>query len=206
METQFYPLHKHELDTNPFQQFRHWFAEAQISSGMLYPNAFTLSTIGEDGAPDSRVVLMKGLDDRGFTFFTNFTSAKGRALAATPKASMVFYWDKLNRQVRVRGDVENVSDTEADEYFSTRPRDSQLAAWSSLQSQPMSDRSEMEQRFAELAEKYAGTDIPRPPHWSGKRIVPLTFEFWQERKNRMHDRFIYRQNAGNPWDIIRLYP
>ena len=206
MEPQFYPLEKHELYTNPFQQFRSWFAEAQARSGMLYPNAFTLSTIGENGAPDSRIVLMKGLDDRGFTFFTNFTSAKGRALATTPKASMVFYWDKLNRQIRVRGDVEDVVASEADEYFATRPRDSQLAAWSSLQSQPMAEREEMEQRFAELSEKYAGTDIPRPPYWSGKRIIPTAFEFWQERKNRMHDRFAYRHNAGNHWDIIRLYP
>ncbi len=203
-ELEFTPLEESDLDPDPFQQFHYWFAEAR--SGLLYPNAFTLSTVDEEGSPDSRIVLMKGLDSRGFTFFTNFTSAKGRELAATPKAAMTFYWDHLNRQVRVRGTVEDVSPKEADEYFATRPRDSQLAAWSSLQSQPMAGRGEMEQRFAEFAKKYEGAEVPRPPHWSGKRIVPRSFEFWQERKNRMHDRFVYRPNGDNHWNIIRLYP
>ena len=205
-EPQFHPLDLSELNADPFKQFRRWFADAQERSGLLYPNAFTLSTVDADGAPDSRIVLMKDLDPSGFTFYTNFTSHKGQELAFIPKAAMCFYWDRLNRQVRVRGRVENVTAAEADEYFATRPRESQLAAWASLQSQPMSQRSELEVRLSELARVFEGKTIHRPAHWSGKRIVPMSFEFWQERANRLHDRFIYRLTNENHWNIVRLYP
>ncbi|MFG1301139.1 pyridoxamine 5'-phosphate oxidase [Xanthobacter sp. V3C-3] len=190
----------------PFRLFSEWLADAEKSEPND-PNAMTLATVDEDGLPDARMVLLKGLDARGFVFFTNTGSAKGRELAATPKAALVFHWKSLRRQVRVRGPVEQVSDAEADAYFATRPRLSQIGAWASTQSRPLEGRFALEAAVASATARYGLGEVPRPPHWTGFRIVPVAVEFWHDRPFRLHDRVVFRRGGeGDAWTRTRLYP
>lgn len=190
----------------PFDLFERWFADASKSEPND-PNAMALATVDPDGLPDVRMVLMKGFDRDGFVFYTNLESAKGRELAGNPKAAIVFHWKSLTRQVRVRGPVENVTSTEADEYFHSRPRDSRIGAWASQQSRPLESRFALEKAVAVNAAKYAIGVVPRPPHWSGFRIKPVQIEFWHDRPFRLHDRVVFRRAIPNgSWTKERLYP
>lgn len=190
----------------PFALFEAWLAEA-IASEPNDPDAMALATADADGLPDLRMVLMKGFDARGFVFYSHIASAKGRELAANPKAALLFHWKSLRRQVRVRGPVTPVTDAEADAYFATRPRQAQIGAWASRQSRPLESRLAFEQAIAKEAEKYAAGAVPRPPGWSGWRITPLQFEFWHDRPFRLHDRIEFRRSALDvPWTKTRLYP
>ena len=171
------------------------------------PNAMTVATADPDGLPDARMVLMKAFDPAGFVFYTNTESAKGRQLSANAKAALLFHWKSLRRQVRVRGLVQRVSDQEADEYFATRPRDSQIGAWASDQSRPMEGRFVLERRAAELAVRFGLGKVPRPPHWTGFRVAPLRIEFWRDRPFRLHDRLVFERAAPDaPWARTRLFP
>jgi pyridoxamine 5'-phosphate oxidase len=190
----------------PFRLFSEWLDDATRSEPND-PNAMTLATVDETGLPDARMVLLKGLDARGFVFFTNTESAKGRELAAVPKAALVFHWKSLRRQVRVRGVVEEVSAEEADAYFATRPRLSQIGAWASQQSRPLEGRFALEAAVAATTARYGLGTVPRPPHWTGFRIVPVAIEFWHDRPFRLHDRVVFRRGGeGESWVRTRLYP
>ena len=192
--------------TEPFRLFAEWLEDA-TKSEINDPNALALATVDADGLPDVRMVLLKGLDDHGFVFYTNFESAKGQEILGSMKAAMCFHWKSLRRQVRVRGPVEIVSDAEADEYFASRPRGSRIGAWASRQSRPLESRFALEKAVAEYTARHAIGDIPRPPHWSGFRIRPVQVEFWHDRPFRLHDRVVFRRDApeGN-WERSRLYP
>ena len=192
------PLRRSDLDPEPLNQFREWYAEAGN-------DAVALATAARDGWPSARMVLLKGADERGFVFHSSYESRKARELAENPRAALLFYWHDLGRQVRVEGDVEQVDRGESETYFKTRPRGGQLAAWTSSQSEPIGTRDELEERFAELERTFEGDQVPLPPHWGGFRLVPETYEFWQHRENRLHDRFRYRRN-GDDWVIERLSP
>ena len=194
------------LHPDPMDQFTRWFQDAVERSGLNDPNAMCLSTLSPEGVPEGRIVLLKGVDPRGFVFYTNLESAKGRALAAHPVAALTFHWDRLARQVRVQGAVEPVMDEEADSYYASRPRGSRLGAWASEQSRPLVDRATLEGRVQEMERRYPGDEIPRPPHWSGFRVLPAAVEFWQGRTSRLHDRFVYRKDSGGRWAIQRLNP
>jgi len=190
----------------PFRLFTGWLTEATASEPRD-PTAMTLATVDADGVPNARMVLLKGADERGFVFYTNMDSQKGRELDARPKAALVFHWKSSSRQVRVRGDVERVTDAEADAYFASRPKQAQIGAWASKQSAPLESRLAFEKAVAVYAAKYALTDVPRPLNWSGYRIVPFSIEFWQERPFRLHDRIEFkRDNLSGPWSKTRLYP
>src|SRR5262245_13426738 len=190
----------------PFVLFSAWFEEA-VRSEPSDPTAMALATVDADGMPNVRMVLLKGLDGRGFVFYTNVESPKGRELAAVPKAAAVFHWKSLRRQVRLRGAVECVTDAEADAYFATRPKGSQIGAWASKQSRPMEDRFALEKSVALYTAKYAITSVPRPSYWSGYRIVPLSMEFWHDRPFRLHDRIEFRRtDVSASWVKTRLYP
>ncbi len=190
----------------PFALFAEWF-EAAKASEPNDANAMTLASADADGVPDARMVLLKGFDDRGFVFYTNTESAKGLQLEANPKAALLFHWKSLRRQVRVRGTVARVEDAEADAYFASRPRDSQIGAWASDQSRPMEGRFVLEKRAAEFALKFGLSAPPRPPHWSGYRVTPLRMEFWRDRPFRLHDRLAFdRSGPGSPWSRSRLFP
>ncbi len=189
----------------PFGLFGDWLADATASE-INDPNALSLSTVDTDGLPDVRMVLLKGYDERGFVFYTNFGSAKGRELLSSMKAAMCFHWKSLRRQVRIRGPVEVVSDAEADEYYATRPRGSRIGAWASKQSRPLESRFALEKAVAEFTLKYPVGDIPRPAWWSGFRVVPAQIEFWHDRPFRLHDRLVFTRNEGGPWAKQRLYP
>jgi pyridoxamine 5'-phosphate oxidase len=189
---------------NPIQQFQDWFAEAQ-QANILEPNAMTLATATPDGIPSARIVLLKGVSDRGFVFYTNYTSRKGEELAANPKAALVFLWDVLERQVRVEGHVEKVSDAETEAYFHSRPVASQLGAWASDQSRVIPNREVLETDLQTLTQRYQNQEIPRPPHWGGYCVIPQAIEFWQGRPSRLHDRLRYQHRNG-AWIIERLAP
>lgn len=188
----------------PFQLFAAWLQEATASEPRD-PNAMALATVDADGLPNVRMVLLKGLDERGFVFFTNLNSKKGQELGSQPKAALVFYWKSLNRQIRVRGPVERVSDTDADDYFATRPRGAQIGAWVSRQSEPLESRFALEKAIAVFTAKHALGAISRPPHWSGFRVLPQAIEFWADRPFRLHDRVLFRRE-GERWNKTRLYP
>lgn len=196
-------LTESEVSPNPFQQFRTWFDEA-TQAKILEPNAMTLATASPDGVPSARIVLLKGLDERGFVFYTNYESHKGQELSQNPHAALVFWWGALERQVRVAGTIDRVSDAESEAYFHSRPEGSQLGAWASNQSRPTT-REQLEQRMADLKAQYAGKTIPKPEHWGGFRLKPKIIEFWQGRSSRLHDRLVYRQQ-GDSWTIERLAP
>ena len=191
---------------DPFPLFEEWFAEAKDSEPND-PNAMALATVDGDGLPDVRMVLLNGLDERGFVFFTNRGSAKGRELKGQPKASVVFHWKSLRRQVRVRGLVEEVSAAEADAYYASRPRLSRIGAWASIQSQPLASREALEQAVAGREAEFKGREPPRPEWWTGYRIVPTSIEFWLDMPYRLHDRATFsREGAAAPWVRTRLYP
>ena len=189
---------------DPFAQFDAWFAEAQRSEPND-ANAMTLATCTPEGKPSARIVLLKGHDPRGFVFYTNTLSRKGAELAANPQAALLFHWKSLQRQARIEGVVESVSAAEADAYYASRPRLSRLGAWASLQSQALPARTVLEQRLAEAEQQYPGEEIPRPAHWSGYRVLPARFEFWQDMPFRLHDRTIYIKD-GNGWGVSKLFP
>ena len=187
----------------PFAQFNTWFAEA-VRGELPMVNAMTLATVSGEGRPAARIVLLKGVDARGFVFYTNYESAKARELAANPRAALVFYWMQLEREVRIEGAIEKTSDAESDAYFASRPLGSRIAAIASPQSAVVADRALLEERYAQAGERYGDTP-PRPPHWGGYRVIPDSIEFWQGRPNRLHDRLLYRRSGG-AWEIVRLAP
>lgn len=190
---------------DPFVQFQSWLGEAVLQQ-LIEPYAMTLATAGPANKPSARVVLLRGVDDRGFTFFTNRQSRKGKELETGAWASLLFFWVELERQIRIEGTVEPTSDAESDAYFAGRPRGSQLAAAASEQSEVIPDRPYLEKRVEALARQFQGMDVPRPPHWGGYRIVPQEFEFWQGRPNRLHDRIRYRKAKEGGWIRERLAP
>jgi pyridoxamine 5'-phosphate oxidase len=190
----------------PLRLFAAWFEDAKRAEP-VNPEAMTLATVDADGLPNARMVLLKGFDERGFVFYTNQDSNKGHELAAAPKAALTFYWKSLQRQVRLRGSVEPVSQAEADAYFASRSRMAQIGAWASKQSSALESRLAFEKAIARYTAKYAIGTVPRPPYWSGYRVVPQEIEFWQERPFRLHDRVVFtRPNLNVPWTKTRLYP
>lgn len=197
-------LSETDVASSPFDQFRLWFEQA-LTAQLAEPNAMTLATVTPEGRPDARIVLIKGVDERGFTFFTNYESRKGQELAATPYGCLLFHWIELERQVRIEGRVEKVSAEESDAYYHSRPVGSRLGAWASVQSAEVADRTIIEQREAEFRRQF-GDAPPRPPHWGGYRLVPDAIEFWQGRESRLHDRIKFFRLADGAWRIARLSP
>lgn len=193
------------LKENPIELFNEWYQRA-VDSEPDYPEAMTLATVDEEGNPHARVVLLKSYGEDGFVFFTNYHSHKGRNLLTHPRASLCFYWKSLSLQIRIRGDARPVSEEEADAYFATRPRESQLGAWASHQSTELESRAELFERYHRFEEKYTGQDIPRPPHWSGFRIVPVQIEFWSEGPHRLHHRRLYKRREDGTWKSTILSP
>jgi pyridoxamine 5'-phosphate oxidase len=192
------------MSDDPLKRFQEWFREAG-QAGVEVPEAMTLATAAADGAPSARMVLLKGADDDGFLFYSGYVSRKAGELEENPRAALVFYWRPLGKQIRVEGRVERVPDVESDEYFATRPRGSQLAAWASQQSHQMAGREELDRRYAELEREHEGRAVPRPPHWGGYRLRPDAIEFWEHRENRLHDRTRYTR-AREGWRAERLAP
>ena len=204
-EYRYEELVEKNVPSNPIPMFKRWFQEA-LKAEVLDVNALALASISASGKPSNRIVLLKGLDSRGFTFFTNYESRKGKELRQKPVASLLFFWPQLSRQIRIDGKVSKVSTHESDVYFKTRPRGSQLGAWASNQSQTVPNREYLEARMRALEEQFAGKTIPRPPYWGGFRLVPNTLEFWQGRPNRLHDRLQYQRKGQGGWKISRLAP
>jgi pyridoxamine 5'-phosphate oxidase len=197
-------LKESDAEEDPVEQFRRWFDEA-LAANLHEPNAMTLATATPDGRPSARTVLLKGFDERGFVFYTNYEGRKARELEINPHCALVFYWGELERQVRMEGRAGRIPEEESDAYFEVRPRGSQLGAWASEQSRPVRDREALEDRLRELEAEYEGREVPRPPFWGGYRVEPETMEFWQGRENRLHDRLIYRRSNGL-WRRERLQP
>lgn len=192
--------------SDPMRLFAAWLTEATASEPRD-PTAMTLATVDADGLPNARMVLLKDADEQGFVFYTNMDSQKGQELDAASKAALVFHWKSLNRQIRVRGTTERVSDADADAYFATRPKQAQIGAWASQQSRPLESRFAFEKAVAVYTAKYAIGSVPRPPYWTGYRVVPLQIEFWHDRPFRLHDRIVFKREAlGAPWSKTRLYP
>lgn len=198
-------LRRKDLLPDPIAQFRVWF-DAVIAAGITEPNAMTLSTVTTDGKPSARIVLLKGVDERGFSFFTNYESRKGHELASNPHASLTFLWKEMERQVRVEGTVTKVSREESEAYYNIRPRNSRLGAWVSNQSQVISNRAVLEENMKELQARYPGEDIPLPPNWGGYIVKPDLIEFWQGQRSRLHDRFVYQHQPDGSWQLERLAP
>jgi pyridoxamine 5'-phosphate oxidase len=198
-------LDERDVERNPFDQFNNWFKEA-IASEIPEVNAMALATANKQGRPSVRMVLLKQYDDRGFVFFTNYKSKKANDLKENPQAALLFFWEPLERQVRITGGIEKISVAESFEYFRTRPIDAQLGAWASQQSSEISARSLLEKAFGEMLEKFKNGQIPLPPFWGGYRVIPDEFEFWQGRVNRLHDRIAYYKHDGGLWKIVRLSP
>lgn len=199
------PLRRADLAESPYETFARWYVAANDEAPLA--EAVCLATVDAGGLPDARMVLLKGFDSDGFRFFSNEGSAKGRQLAAVPNAALVFYWRELDRQVRVRGEVERVPEKDADEYFASRPRESQIGAWASPQSSPLADRTVLDALVTEVEERLGDDEIERPPHWGGYRVVPVEIEFWQGQVGRLHDRFRYsRDGAEGEWRVERLAP
>ena len=197
-------LDRPDLADDPVTMFRRWMRDT-VAAGLHEPNAMVVSTVSAEGRPSSRMVLLKGVDERGFVFYTNYDSRKGRELASNPQAALLFPWHDLQRQVRVEGGVERVASEESMSYFAGRPHPSQLGAWASPQSEVVDSRDELDQRYAEVEERFGAGEVPLPPHWGGYRVVPEVVEFWQGRKGRMHDRLVYRREGG-AWGVVRLAP
>jgi len=193
--------------SDPFAEFRALLARAEGTDRTLLPepHAVALATVGADGGPSARIVLLKGLDDRGFVFYTNQTSRKGREIARHARVALVFHWQPLERQVRVEGTAEGVSDAEADAYFATRSRDSQIGAWASLQSEPLASDAVLYERVREMERRFEGREVPRPAHWGGYRVIPSRIEFWHGRPHRLHERRVF-EREGNGWAMHRLFP
>ncbi|MBE9166455.1 pyridoxamine 5'-phosphate oxidase [Pleurocapsales cyanobacterium LEGE 06147] len=198
-------LSETDVDPNPFKQFATWFQQA-VNAQLIEPNAMTLATATPDGQPFARIVLLKDFDERGFVFYTNYQSNKGRQLADNPWAALVFWWAPLERQVRIEGKVEKITPQESDAYFHSRPKESQLGAWVSNQSQIIVSRELLDQKLEEIKARYTDREIPRPPYWGGFRVVPTNIEFWQGRPSRLHDRLRYRLTEEKAWLIERLSP
>ena len=199
------PLREQDADPDPLAQFAKWFADAE-AAGVRMPEAAALATASPDGAPSLRMVLVKGFDETGLVFFTNYASRKGRELAANPRGALLFHWDSLGRQVRIGGPVERTSDSETADYVRSRPRKSQLSALASPQSQTLAGREALEQRVAELEQEYPTGELPLPTQWGGFRLIAETYEFWQQRNDRLHDRLLYRRADDGRWAIERLAP
>lgn len=198
-------LIEQDADADPIRQFQVWFDEA-LKSQLTDANAMTLATASDSGEPAARIVLLKDADESGFVFYTNYDSAKGRDLAANPRACLLFFWPELERQVRITGSVAKTTTDESDAYFHSRPVGSQISAAISKQSHAVTDRAELEARYAAALENYQGAIVPLPPHWGGYRVAPETIEFWQGRKSRLHDRLVYTRQANGSWTRARLEP
>jgi pyridoxamine 5'-phosphate oxidase len=198
------PLDESHAAADPIAQFNAWFADA-VKASLPMVNAMTLATAGADGRPSARIVLLKGVDPRGFVFYTHYESRKGDELAANPRAALLFYWIELERELRIEGAIEKTTPAESDEYFASRPLGSRLAAIASPQSAVIGARAMLEERYAEAQQRY-GASPPRPSGWGGYRVVPDVIEFWQGRPNRLHDRLVYRKSATGDWEIVRLAP
>jgi pyridoxamine 5'-phosphate oxidase len=197
-------LSETDVDADPIRQFERWFADA-VSAQVPEPNAMTLATASRDGVPSARIVLLKGVDSRGFVFYTDFRSRKGAELTENPLAALTFLWKEIERQVRISGAVSRASAAESEAYFRTRPAGSRLGAWASQQSSVIANRAELEERLREVALRFPNGDVPLPPHWGGFRVVPDEIEFWQGRADRLHDRLLYRREDSG-WTISRLSP
>jgi pyridoxamine 5'-phosphate oxidase len=197
-------LHETDMNPDPIVQFNAWFEET-LAAGLHEPNAMIVATAAANGRPSARTVLLKGYDERGFVFYTNYEGRKARELDANPACALLFYWGELERQVRIEGCASRISNEESDAYFASRQRGSRLGAWASEQSRPVEDRSVLEERVRDLEAEYEGRGVPRPPFWGGYRVEPDTIEFWQGRENRLHDRLVYSR-VGDDWRIDRLQP
>lgn len=193
------------VNPDPFKQFEQWFEEA-VGAQVLDPNAMTLATASSSGKPSARIVLLRGIDSGGFNFYTNYDSKKGTDIIQNPSVALTFFWVELNRQVRVEGNVEKLSLENSKAYFASRPRESQIAAWASEQSEQIQNREELEERFKEYEKKFEGAEVPCPENWGGFSVKPTMIEFWQGRPNRMHDRIVYTLDENGSWPIKRLAP